>query len=158
VDAFAKASSVSERSLAELKSYLEFRGWTLQPYVDRWSQIHRGDYRAVNSSTGVVMNLEVKAEAKSTGNLFIETWSNKTEGRRGWLYNLDECSCLIYHFLDSKAYVIQFERLRNFDLSRYEEKPQHRYEQRNDTWGVLVPIADLKRAGVITQEIGLPVD
>jgi hypothetical protein len=154
VNAFENASTVSQQSLRTLLPYLEFRGWTLEPYTDMWSQTHCGDYRATKS--GTTMNLEVKSEKHSTGNLFIESWSNRTQGRPGWFHNLDHCDCLIYHFLDGPAYVIQFAELHKFDFSKYAERPQHQYTQRNDTWGWLVPVADLKRAGVITQEIGLP--
>lgn len=108
--------------------------------------------------TGKSANLECKSEYKETGNLFIESWSNRTAGRPGWLFNLTECDILLYHFLepDGALYTVKFSRLREFDFSRYREVPQSRYLQANDTWGYLVPVNDLREGRVITQKESVP--
>jgi hypothetical protein len=81
------SEEVSQQSLRALVPFFEFRwGHPLVPYTDRESQEHRGDYQAI-SNAGAPFNLECKAERKYTGNLFVESWSNRTIGRKGWLEN-----------------------------------------------------------------------
>ena len=61
------------------------------------------------------VSAEIKAEERFTGNLFLETWSNKVfayEYRRpGWMVTLG-CDILLCYFLDKKRlYSIPFGRL-----------------------------------------------
>jgi hypothetical protein len=151
------SETISERSLRELIPFLEFRGWHLTPYTDFDSQCHKGDYRVTNDA-GISFNLECKAEAKFTGNIFIEMVSNAETGRDGWLANLRDADVVIYHFLQGPVYVIQMRDLKRMDLSQYPTRVQHKYQQANETHGCIVPIQDLKRYKVITQEFSLPCD
>lgn len=113
----------------------------------------------VNSSREHVTCIEVKAELKHTGNLFLERWSNRSRFTAGWFETLTT-DLLWCHFLDQDVvYELPFQRLRQwmywhsargFPLAnRYEHAKQGKYEQLNDTWGYLVPIADLKTAKLI---------
>jgi len=112
-------------------------------------QLRCGDVR-LTTKRGIY-NIEIKTECSDKfGNLFIETWSDRRNKRRGWLYNLTECHGLFYVFLKQRiTYVMNFEKLRHFDLTPYDEKPQMMHPQDNETWGHPVPIEDLLAAGVI---------
>lgn len=115
-----------------------------------------GDFLA-RKSLGDVIGLELKAEKKHTGNLFIETWSNRKWFNPGWLYS-SKADYILYHFLDSNVcYVISMKALKKFcfitestkakrpgRIEDYPEVQQAKYDQKNDTWGRLIPIEHLK--------------
>lgn len=117
-----------------------------------------GDFLA-RKSIGDVIGLEMKAEMKHTGNVFIETWSNRKWFASGWLFT-SKADYILYHFLDSEVcYVISMRGLKTFchitespktkkpgRLLDYPEVPQKKYDQLNDTWGRLIPVGDLKSA------------
>ncbi len=109
-----------------------------------------GDF-LINSRDGRVLGIELKTERREhTGNLFLETWSNKSRGRRGWLYTLD-ADFLWYLFLDTKNhYVISFPKLKQWaladgHLTRFPERAQKKYTQMNDAYGRCVPIRVIER-------------
>lgn len=125
----------------------------LAPYLQKVA----GD--ALFNKDGVVRGVEVKNEAENRhGNFFLETWSNKAFGARGWLHTL-ETDVLFYQFLrEQVAYAIPFRKLRRWALGcdrgggnggRFPEKLQTKYVQPNDTWGYCVPIP------VVEREVGL---
>lgn len=113
-----------------------------------------GDYVAERNNE--VVGLEIKTEKRHTGNLFIETWSNKSRNREGWIFTT-QADYVLYHFQDRNVcYVLSMRRFRDFcftspskytgyagRLFDYREVPQAKHEQKNDTWGRLVPIDDL---------------
>ena len=113
----------------------------------------RGDFLVVKKG-GSKFSIEVKAEDKHTGNLFIEEWSNRTSKRLGWLNTLTT-DFLIYGFLDNETfYCMRFETLKTWmDKNRHTmtltEQTQH--YQDNDTWGYLVNVERLKSVGVISR-------
>ncbi len=94
--------------------------------------------------------IEIKAElANKTGNLFLETWSNRARGNPGWM---DTCFAdrLWYYFIqDDELFTMRMADLRlwafgpNANILNYPEKQQSKYCQLNDTWGRCVPIAVL---------------
>jgi hypothetical protein len=103
-----------------------------------------------------LIGIELKTEEKHTGNLFIETWSNKSRWNPGWIYT-SLADYLLYHFLDcGVCYVLSMRALKQFcfttpnksksagKLSDYREVEQGKHNQKNDTWGRLVPVDDLK--------------
>ncbi len=153
MNSFDKASTISARSLGQLLPTLEVRGMKLQPYEATRSG-YKGRYRV--TSTGVALNLEVKAEAHETGNVFIETWSNREAGRVGGCTTSRSATCCCTTVLDSgNAYVMQFHKLRNLDLSAWPEVKQSRYDQSNESWGRLLPV-DLLKFRCRTQVFNLP--
>src|SRR5882724_1362383 len=95
-----------------------------------------------------VVAFEVKCEQQTTGNLFLETLSNKETGREGWFYT-SQSDYVIYYFLDTNL-------VHSFSLAKarawvesvapgtYKVAEQAKYEQRNTTVGILVPIIHLK--------------
>jgi hypothetical protein len=105
-----------------------------------------------------VIGLELKTEERHTGNLFIETWSNKEHWNPGWIYT-SLADYMLYHFLDREVcYVISMKALKKFcfttpgankstgRLTDYREVGQEKHKQKNNTCGRLVPIDDLKAA------------
>ena len=118
-------------------------------------QLAYGD--AFVSRDGNFYACEFKVERRFTGNFFIETWSNRSRFRRGWLDHLD-ADLLLYYFTDScELFVIPFPRLKrwafggdspNERLHDYRHVCQHKYEQKNDTWGRLVPVAVIHASDV----------
>lgn len=126
---------------------------------DYLAQKVKGNDFLSRETAGDVIGIELKTELKHTGNLFIETWSNKKRWTPGWLY-ASLADYLLYHFLDvEECYVISMRALKAFcfttpsvrsgsagRLADYREVEQVKHDQMNDTWGRLVPIEDLKSA------------
>lgn len=100
--------------------------------------------------------LEIKAEqSNKSGNLFLETWSNKSRLNPGWLVK-SRADYLLYYFVDTdELYRIGLPSLQRWafacdenhrpNISRYPEKKQSKYDQINDTWGACVPLSEIGR-------------
>lgn len=123
--------------------------------LSRMLQESIGD--VILNQDGSVYCVECKVEKKWTGNLFIEVWSNRRQFNRGWLDKLNS-DVLMYYFLDKKLlYTMPFQRLKKWayggengeNLYKYRIVQQKKYSQMNDTWGRIVPIADLASEGLI---------
>ena len=152
MSAFAKGLSIEARGNAVLVPYMK----TLWPDAQVWhvpSNIRaqeRGDFRVTHPGKGVEY-IETKAEMKWTGRLFLETWSDKSMHRAGWLYT-SRADWLWYYFLDTnRLYTAQMADIkqwlygsgeRNYagNLERFAEVKQRKYQQDNDTYGRIVPI------------------
>jgi len=115
---------------------------------------------------GRLIAIELKVERRFTGNLFLETWSNRNLGdatshaergsNPGWLFKT-RSDLLFYYFLDADTLCISnvlalkrwaFRVAKKNDpwpVLNYPERAQGQYQQKNDTHGVCVPIADLQR-------------
>lgn len=113
----------------------------------------------IANSRGLCIAVEIKIEQRKTGNLFLETWSNKVfdeKQNQGWMFKLI-ADRLWYYFLDTdELYILDFRKLKewafggNGQLYKYPEKEQSKYTQHNKTAGRLVPIADLgKELGIV---------
>jgi hypothetical protein len=114
-------------------------------------QLTSGDYVA-NSDELHAWRIEHKCEYANTHrNFFLETFSNKSRGKLGWLFT-NQADFLLYHFLRSgEVFLLNLPALRVWLYShhkpgeprahRYREKQQTAYEQMNDTWGYCVSIA-----------------
>lgn len=130
----------------------------------RYLQLEVGDV-LFNTPDEKLWAAEIKAEERWTGNLFLETWSNRNfsdrdshaerGSNRGWM---DHCRAdlLLYYFLDADwLYTVDLFRLKQWafgfggqdgHIYDYPERAQSKYGQRNETCGRLVPIEDLARA------------
>ena len=122
-----------------------------------------GDILMNRCPDGATVSIEVKAEGENKhGNLFLETWSNKSRWTHGWMCSLREATWLWYYFQrERELCVVAFEALRRWAytipgrnghagrLWDFPERKQSKYNQPNDTWGRCVPIA------VLVQESGL---
>lgn len=148
------------REYAENGQYVVTSKGTLAPFIQEiigdMAFNRRGDER--------LYSVELKAERKWTGNLFLETWSNKNLECRsshaergsnyGWLFKL-RADLLFYYFLDTdRLYIFDFFRLKQWAFGRsgaagriydFPEKGQGRYQQLNDTHGRIVPLDVLHR-------------
>lgn len=159
--AFAECCAIERRGVAQLEPLL--RMWCadgrfvftdkgrLSPELQR----EYGDAFATNRN-GELAAIEFKVEQEERyGNFFLETWSNRSRRKTGWMYNL-RADWLWYFFDDTKhLYTINFPKLQEWafdvDLGRevrgklftYPERAQSKYDQKNDTWGRCVPIVDI---------------
>jgi hypothetical protein len=99
--------------------------------------------------------VEGKFEDEYRANFYIEV---RTWGGPGWFYTETSAELLLYLFLNHrKLFVIRWPEARQWlllplagrmtRLEAYRLVEQSKYE-RNDTWGRLVPINDLIKAGL----------
>ena len=114
-----------------------------------------GDY-LVPCVDGKLESYDVKTEREYTGNLFVETWSNRAAGvweKLGWIYTL-RSDYLMAIYLDVKAaFVIPYGPLYewcitsgNLYVGNYRERLVHRSangQQRNQTIGYPVPFSHI---------------
>jgi hypothetical protein len=97
---------------------------------------------------GEPVRVEFKVEQVWTGNLFLETWSNRSRFKLGWLYTCNS-DLLVFYFRDAaELYVTRTHDLKAWVFGQGEdighrcelkEVKQRKTEQRNDTWGLLAP-------------------
>lgn len=113
---------------------------------------------------GRIWSLELKAERRHTGNLFLETWSNRNlddagnhasrGSNPGWMLKT-RADLLMYYFIDEDVlYVLSGLALKRWafgygeaagHIYGFREIKQKKYQQANDTWGRLVSIDVLMR-------------
>ena len=156
---FIEASAVGKSGVLDLLPLVEYHSYqgrfvlTDKGNISAFLQKTIGDI-AFNCKNQMVWGIEVKTERKSTGNFFLELWSNRSRQTQGWMHTLTT-DFLWYYFLDSKIlHSIYFKKLQewafvNGRIERFPLRKQNSYRQLNDTWGALVPIT------VIENEIGL---
>lgn len=126
----------------------------------RYVQEVLGD--VIVNQRGQMWTIEIKIEERHTGNLFLETWSNRNLENRynqkslgstlGWMHTC-KADLLFYYFLDTDwLYMIDMFQLRRWAFGTngrdgrcysFPEKGQGRYVQKNDTYGRIVPIKAL---------------
>jgi hypothetical protein len=168
VNAFTAASGVEQQGLALLLPFLTDRAYqgrivsTSAGTLARTLQHHFGDV-LMNTDASTVWALEIKVERSWTGNLFLETWSNRNLDNKashaergsapGWLVTT-RADLLLFYFLDSDDLVVAPTfRLKRWAFGSGEdggvygwpERRQRRYDQPNDTWGRVVPVDVLER-------------
>lgn len=154
------AKPIFERFIAQYFPYFVF---THKGRLAKQLQCSVGDALA-HTKEGPISGIEFKTEVRWTGNLFLETWSNKHWDTPGWLRTLD-ADLLFYLFTEKKVlYSVRFQDLKAWaypngsDESEafrsYAEKRQSKRDQPNDTWGRCVPIAVLeKEAGLMGHDM-----
>lgn len=172
-NAFDQARKVEAESRRILEPMLELHTNGRYVYTDKGPlakefQKKYGDLLVNMAANGEMNSIELKAERKPTGNLFLEFWSNGSRYNLGWMLH-SEADLLFYHILDSdELYIAPMKRLKRwfwFGIGpkrqngisiihkpaylRFEAKRQNKYEQINDTWGCCVPVS------VIKNEVGL---
>lgn len=169
MNSFDLARTIEARSLAVLEPFIAERHGrfvlTDKGALSAFLQREVGDL-LFNDRKGRVVSVELKAETRYTGNLFLETWSNRNledrAGRAergavpGWLL-VCRADLLFYHFIEKDILLI-FDLLslqrwaflspnKSGNAGRvydFPEKTQLRYAQRNTTCGRIVPIAVLE--------------
>lgn len=177
MNGFAKAKTIEAEALVRLRPFLREHSDGQFVLIDK-SPLARilqetiGDLLMTHRKTGRMVAVEVKAERKFTGNLFLETWSNRNladgdgwEARGsnpGWLLKVHP-TLLFYYFIDAdKVYIIRMHRLVHWAyatpsksnaagatrINDFRCAAQSKYAQMNDTHGHLVPLE------VIAKEVG----
>lgn len=127
MSAFDDARSVEARSLRMLRPFLEDLAGryvlTDKGRLARFLQETCGDL-LFNDDSGRLWGVELKAELAFTGNLFLETWSNRNltdpqshadrGSNPGWLTKV-RADLLFYHFVDSdRLYILNLYSLKRW--------------------------------------------
>ena len=147
-----KVEAESRRILEPLIDLVAYKGrwvWNGKGRLAKELQASIGDFQ-LNTDPDMVIAVELKAERTPSQNLFLEAWSNRSEFNPGWMWK-SNADVLLYHFLGSdELYCMDFPKLKRWfhDCPNHGRPPwtqwrqalQGRYVQRNDTWGVLIPI------------------
>lgn len=157
-DAFTICRGVEAQGHDFIKPLLGklLKEWMPTHMAPKWYQRQNGDYVGTTAKGGQFVTIELKTEQRTTGNLFLETWSNLRFGgsQPGWLHTL-QAEWLWYSFLDEKAvYMMRHQTLwewsmKHGNINRYRQRMAIS-DQRNETYGHLVPVEDLKQARVIS--------
>jgi hypothetical protein len=172
VNAFSEARTVEAEALFYLRPFIQEKSngqFVLceKGPLAQFLQETIGDALMFHAAADKMVSVEIKAERDHTGNLFLETWSNrnlKDKANRaaaglnpGWMKKL-RADLLFYYFLDKDVlYIFDLFKLQRWAfvspskihgsparrIYDFEEKPQGRYQQRNDTWGCVVPLSVL---------------
>lgn len=171
MNGFDAARGVEARALVHLLPFLRERSdgrlvLTNKSALARFLQETVGD-ALFNTGEDRLWSVEIKAEARETGNLFLEIWSNRNLENQvshamrgsnpGWLFKL-RADLFFYYFLDTEnLYIANLFKLQQWAFGcgeqtariwRYPQRQQRKYDQENDTWGAIVPIADLSAIGL----------
>lgn len=153
MNSFDKAREVEKISTSIVVPFLTGLGMTFTPIVGFDQQVTYGDF-VVTGPNDTFYWAELKAERMHTENLFLETYSNRRAGRKGWMDHL-QSHVLLYHFLDRNVmYAFRLPHLQNWfkvAAPKYREVPQRRHEQNNDTWGRIVPIKDIPYTALMSE-------
>lgn len=169
-NAFDQACRVETASREIIEPLLERHTDGRFVYTDkgrlaREFQAKYGDLLIQDKRNKEMLAVEMKAERKSSPNLFLEIFSNGSRYKPGWMLG-NEADLLFYHFLDAdELYIIKLPDLKNWfwfgrgpvvrtnipsiqylpAWMRFKHKQQKQYNQMNDTWGVLVPVETIAR-------------
>jgi hypothetical protein len=165
--AFDQTRKVEQRGMEVLLPLLQERAFNGQLVMfnkgalAKYLQQTIGDV-GINTGPDRFYTVELKVESRKTKNLFLEMFSNRNLDDRasyaerginpGWLVKL-RADLLWYYFLDTDdLYILALFRLQQWafgtgdqpgEIWNYPLKRQGKYQQRNETWGFCVPIADI---------------
>lgn len=152
--AFSSASRIETEANLVIVPYLRrlaVRGEIIPTQNFMWLQKMFGDW-VVRHSSGA-RTVEVKAEMKWTGNLFLEEWSNRSKFTPGWMYTC-QADVLAYYFVEEKKLCLcPMPSLKAWAfigdggglMFTHPARQQAKYDQQNDTWGRIVPVSALAR-------------
>jgi hypothetical protein len=164
--AFDATRQVEAQAFAVLRPFIEQRSDGLvvtdKGVLAAFLQETCGD--VITNINGRVFSIELKAENRHTGNLFLETWSNRNLNSKanhamvgsnpGWMMKT-RADLLFYYFIDADTlYIIDLFSLKQWAFGNSEapgrvyafrEVAQSKYTQLNDTVGRIVPVDVLMR-------------
>lgn len=163
--AFEEAVKVEEEGMRYLMPFfrsLSYRGQIVRIMKGELAQKLQqevGDIMFNSQKDQGLLSVELKIENKNEyGNFFLETWSNKTREKPGWMCNGLSATWLGYFFIrEQDLYMMRLADLRKWAfqtpshrghqcrIEDFPEKVQRTRKQMNDTWGRLVPIATLQQ-------------
>ena len=167
-DAYRKADNIGAKGEILITDYLQRRRGTVINTRDlsipdkrrmQTTQHLVGDLLVCKPNVENPFTVEVKTERKTdTECLFVEFWSNRIFRRQtvGWGLTC-AVDYLAYLFLDMrKAYFCELQKLWEHlwvheNHKRYALKPQTKYEQDNDAYGLLVPIERLLKVKILEE-------
>jgi hypothetical protein len=169
MSAFNQARAVEAKGLAILLPMIEERAYDGRFVLCNKGPLSKRLQETVgdvifNSDKDRVWTVEIKIEQTFTGNLFLETWSNKNLDDRlnhaehgsnpGWLIKLVS-DLLFYYFIDTDdLFIIDVFKLQQWAFGsgqtpgriyQYREVKQGKFNQKNDTWGRLVPLQIIEK-------------
>lgn len=151
-DNYQHALDIERRGVELTTSLLRNEGASVTPITNKEQQLLYGDLQV--SGHQFSGYAEVKTEERNpNGNFFVETFScrNRQYRNPGWLFK-SRCDWLVYVFLDEMtARVMDYQRLSDWVTDRVFAGRNFRHtkakcDQKNDTWGLLVPIAEVASA------------
>lgn len=141
--------------MRELMPWLTLKFSPVETCDNEFLQRTLGDFTITQNTQK--RSVELKAEQRFTGNLFLEVWSNRPARTLGWLYT-SRADILAYYFCDRRdLYVFSLPALQDWcfgvganqgAIYQYPEKVQTRYNQLNYSYGRCVPIRTIEDAKV----------
>ncbi|QDV24771.1 hypothetical protein Q31a_30930 [Aureliella helgolandensis] len=105
-----------------------------------------GDFLLRERAGGKWKFVELKTEARFTGNLFVELHQDRASGLPGWLHTLNEgvCDELWYLFLDnSRLYRFNWPQLKKWielNQGKFKQCLQRKRKTTHETVGLIVPV------------------
>lgn len=161
MNAYEKARQVERIAREEILPWLLMRCEAIE-LTDHSEFLQKvcGDFivQQITSSYGI----ELKSELGFTGNFYFEIWSNRERLTPGWMIT-SRADSLFNFFVDNRElYIIDLPILQKWAFGserndgaiyRFPEKPQCKYDQLNDTWGRVVPIAVIEKANIPMQRL-----
>src|SRR5262245_21478877 len=155
MNGFAQAKEIERVAMQELMPWLTHKFSPIELCENEFLQKTLGDFTIQQQLNR--RSVELKAEQKFTGNLFLEVWSNRPARTLGWLFT-SRADLLAYYFCDNRQlFVFSLPKLQDWAFGigsaqgaiyAYPEKVQTRYNQLNYSFGRCVPIKTLDDAKV----------
>ena len=153
MSAFSEASKVEREGTVHILKYLDACG-----YAGKYQLTENQKFlqKYVGDVVLAVGSIEFKVEKSDKhGNLFLETWSNKSRFTPGWMYTTQADFLWCYFVAQRSLHEMKMKDLREWAFGvdnicghvySYPEKRQRKYTQLNDTWGWCVPYDVLERS------------
>jgi len=110
MNAFDSAREVEARSLEILTPFIESRSFDGRFVLIEKGRLAQELQRTIGDAVLTAHNgnfyaVEIKAEESNKhGNLFLETWSNLSRYKTGWMFTLDT-DLFLYHFIEDDENV-----------------------------------------------------
>lgn len=171
MNAFDRGCIIEAQGIEILRPYLAEVSagryvMTAKGTLSKHLQLIAGD-ALINTPDDRMWGVEIKTEARHTGNLFLETWSNRNLSSKtnhaelgmnpGWLTHC-RSDVLMYYFLDTDdLYIISLFQLKRWAFGftygdrtvkgriyDFKEVVQRKLKQKNETCGRLVPVSVLQ--------------
>lgn len=154
MNSFEKGCMVEKQGMNVLLPYIESKAYQgrVVPLFGNAQNKELQQYGDILMGTEInkYITIDLKIENRFTGNFFIETWSNKSRFNQGWIYKC-RSDRIFYYFLDKPEilYSIVTEKFKEWLFASVGNKPrlfsfsevkQSKYDQMNDTWGVIIPV------------------
>src|SRR5262245_52399532 len=111
MSAFDKCRTIESQAVEELLPWLVAMSEEVET-TDGCEFLQKvwGDFVATRKDRRY--SIELKAERRHTGNLFLELWSNKSRWTPGWMYTC-RADFLFYYFLDKRVlYILDMRKLK----------------------------------------------